>query len=625
MALQAGQMAGDYEVLGVLGKGGMGRVYRVRNVISDRIEAMKVLLEDIDSEPGVSDRFIVEIRTLARLDHPGIAKFYTAFHLRNQLLMVMEYVEGVDLADRACEAAIPVPEVIGYIKQVLAALSYAHKRGVVHRDIKPSNIMVSPQGEVKLMDFGIAKSNTEPRLTRTGATMGSLHYMSPEQVRGDTVDARSDLYSLGIVLYELSAGRCPFEGASTYAILNAQLNTPPRPPIELNRSLPSQLNEIILTALNKDPGNRFQDALAFFRALESVGAEHQPGKTRFVADPEAHVIPPPAAPPSRPPQLYAPDSTPIAPSKPAAVQPAAPLVIPVEFAKKPAEPPSQGPRRSWLPLAAIACLCVLAALLIASTLFKRRPVPGPRHHPERVAENNPPPLVPSSPPPSSTLPELSPSNFPAPAPEKQTDNGSNQPAPNPSPATPRTPKKPTEPQLPTQPEPAPPEQHFSRPGVTFGGDRDVVAPGQSIVLSWSVTDATRVQILPGFPVLAPAGTITVSPTENTQYTLLAEGPGGTATRQFSVRVQDLSRTTHAGLSIVSFRADRQSILLGTSASLHWDVQGAARVTIAGFGVVGFSGTLSVKPARTTRYVLVASAADGSSIAQTVTVSVSAQQ
>ncbi len=212
---------------------------------------MKVLLEDISSKPGMGDRFLAEIRTLARLDHPNIAKLHTAFKVNNQLVMVTEFVEGVDLGERASKGSTPIYKVIGYVQQVLAALGYAHQRGVVHRDIKPSNVMVTPHGNVKLMDFGIAKSNLEPFLTRPGTTVGSLLYMSPEQVRGSAVDARSDLYSLGIVLYELTAGRCPFDSDSTYDVLNAQLNTPPPTPISINPAMPESLNAIILKALEK--------------------------------------------------------------------------------------------------------------------------------------------------------------------------------------------------------------------------------------------------------------------------------------------------------------------------------------------------------------------------------------
>lgn len=384
MPFQPGQLAGDYEVLDVLGKGGMGSVYRVRNVISDRVEAMKVLLEDIGSQPGISERFIAEIRTVARLDHPNIAKLHTAFKVQNQLVMVMEFVEGTDLAERAREGSIPLYKVLGYVKQVLSALHYAHNHGVVHRDIKPSNIMVTPQGGIKLMDFGIAKSNAEPLLTRPGSTLGSLLYMSPEQVRGAAVDGRSDIYSLGIVLYELTAGRCPFESDSTYQIMDAQLNATPPPPMEVNRSLPTPLNDIILTALQKDPAHRFQNAEAFRRALESVEASAGTGaQTRLLSDSEGYA-PAPATPstrldipasglaaaslspaPSRPPNWTPPPPQPVPAATPLAGPPAPPLPAAGQSGAR------KSHRSVWMAAGAVACLCILAAALIAVPYFRK--------------------------------------------------------------------------------------------------------------------------------------------------------------------------------------------------------------------------------------------------------------
>jgi serine/threonine-protein kinase len=322
MPFEIGQIAADYEILGLLGKGGMGRVYRVRNVISNRVEAMKVLLADISAEADLGDRFIGEIRTLARLDHPNIAKFHTAFKFENQLVMLMELVEGSTLGERAKEGPVPLDELLSYTTQTLAALSYAHQNGVIHRDIKPSNIMVTPHGVVKLMDFGIAKSTFEPLLTRPGTTMGSMLYMSPEQVRGTTVDARSDIYSVGVLLYELTAGRRPFEAENTYAILEAQLNTTPRPPLELNPALPKPLNDIIMTALAKEPMQRFQTADAFRNALESVRGR--------AAAPQAKAQP----------------------SGQTVTQPIPP----------PGIPPAASPRRRglWMALGAVACVCVIA-------------------------------------------------------------------------------------------------------------------------------------------------------------------------------------------------------------------------------------------------------------------------
>ena len=273
MPFEIGQRVGDYEILELLGTGGMGHVYRARNIISDRTEAMKVLLPDLSAERDLAVRFISEIRTLAAFDHPNIALLHTAFQSDNQLIMVMEYVEGYTLEQRAKQSPMTVADVTGYISQALSALSYAHARGVIHRDIKPANLMVTPHGVVKLMDFGIAKSNVDINLTRPGTTVGSFYYMSPEQVRGSNVDARSDLYSIGIVLYELLAGKRPFEADSTYGVLSQQLNETPRPPIEINPSLPPQLNAIILTALAKDPAARFQNADAFRNALKAFRTE----------------------------------------------------------------------------------------------------------------------------------------------------------------------------------------------------------------------------------------------------------------------------------------------------------------------------------------------------------------
>jgi serine/threonine protein kinase len=271
MGFGTGQVVGDYEILSVLGKGGMGRVYRVRNLISNRVEAMKALLADAAAEADLGGRFLAEIRILARLDHPNIAKFYTAFKHEKQLLLLMEYVEGFTLSDRLKQGAVPLGEAVGYMRQALSALSYAHANGIIHRDIKPANLMVTPQGVVKLMDFGIAKCESDPVLTRPGTTVGSLLYMSPEQVRGEAVDARSDLYSLGIVLYELTAGGRPFEADSTFGILNAHLNVAPRPAVEVNAAIPAAANDLIMTALAKDPAQRFQSADAFRRALDSLG------------------------------------------------------------------------------------------------------------------------------------------------------------------------------------------------------------------------------------------------------------------------------------------------------------------------------------------------------------------
>ncbi len=279
MSLEVGQRVGDYEVLALLGKGGMGRVYKVCNIISNREEAMKVLLPDFASDPELAARFMAEIRTLAGLEHPNIAQLRTAFQLQNQLVMVMEYVEGTTLEARASQSKMPLDQVLDYSTQVLSALSYAHSRGVTHRDIKPANIMITSHGLAKLMDFGIAKSTNDMQLTRPGTTMGSVYYMSPEQVRGGTVDARSDIYSFGVTLYEMLTGQRPFQADTSYSVLNAQLNEAPTPPMQVNPALPQELNNIVLRAMVKHPDGRFQTAEEFRNCLKNL---REPMMTQFV-------------------------------------------------------------------------------------------------------------------------------------------------------------------------------------------------------------------------------------------------------------------------------------------------------------------------------------------------------
>jgi hypothetical protein len=191
--------------------------------------------------------------------------------------MLMEYVEGVTLDQKLKDGPLPAAEAVNYVMQVLAALEYAHARGVVHRDIKPGNMMLTPGGVVKLMDFGIARSATDHKLTQTGTTVGSLYYMSPEQIQGVTApDARSDLYSVGVSLYELVTGKKPFDGDSQFAIMSAHLAGTPVPPVTVDPRLPKMLNDVILMSVAKDAGARFQTAAALRNALANVAAGLQP-------------------------------------------------------------------------------------------------------------------------------------------------------------------------------------------------------------------------------------------------------------------------------------------------------------------------------------------------------------
>jgi serine/threonine-protein kinase len=262
---------GDYEILGTLGSGGMGRVYRVRHIISDRVEAMKILLPDLAERKELGDRFLREIKLVGSLNHPNIASLCTALTINNQLIMVMEFVDGVTLTELLNSGPIAISDARDYLDQALSALGYAHQKGIIHRDIKPANIMLTPSGVIKLMDFGIARTSTERALTQTGTTVGSIDYMSPEQIMGQPVDARSDLYSVGVSFYEMVTGQRPFKASSDFELMAAHVKQIARSPIEIQQSLPLRLNEIIMKSIAKSPADRYQTAEELREALRTVG------------------------------------------------------------------------------------------------------------------------------------------------------------------------------------------------------------------------------------------------------------------------------------------------------------------------------------------------------------------
>jgi len=273
MGWAAGTQVGSYEIVGPIGNGGMGEVYKVRHTISQRTEAMKVLLSGAARRPEVTDRFVREIRVLANLNHPNIAGLHTAFHHEDQLIMVMEFIEGRNLSEMLA-SGLALRDSVNYIRQALAALAYAHSHGVIHRDIKPSNIMINSAGQVKLLDFGLALMSTpDPRLTTSGSLLGSVHYISPEQIRGETMDARSDLYAVGVTLFEVITGRLPIQGHSFSEIINGHLQVTPPLPSVLNACVPASLAAITSKALAKNPADRFQNASEFLQALDTVQIE----------------------------------------------------------------------------------------------------------------------------------------------------------------------------------------------------------------------------------------------------------------------------------------------------------------------------------------------------------------
>jgi eukaryotic-like serine/threonine-protein kinase len=362
MSEEPSKRIGDYQILDELGSGGMGRVWRVRNVITDRVEAMKVLLPDLAGRQELAARFQREIKLMASLNHPNIAALRTAFTADNQLYMVMEYVEGVTMADLVEKGPIPVNDAVNYISQVLSAVGYAHQQHIIHRDIKPANMMLTPQGVIKLMDFGIARAGEERSLTMTGTTMGSLSYMSPEQVKGEATDGRSDLYSVGVSLYEFVTGQRPFTASSDYSIMAAHVKEAPKPPVELHPGLPATLNEIILMAIAKDAVQRFQTAEAFRNALSSV-----PVVATSTAALEAITVDSMQALPSLP---TPPAATPVRPVSAPVAAFKTPTAAPLNPTPTPMPPPSAGSGHRGLYMT-LGALIVLAVLVVAGIYVPR--------------------------------------------------------------------------------------------------------------------------------------------------------------------------------------------------------------------------------------------------------------
>ena len=267
MAFEPGQRIGDYEIVARLGAGGLGVVYEVQHLISQRREAMKILLPDQSGTPEMVERFRREVQTLATLSHVNIAALHTAFYYENQLAMVMELIRGETLRDRSLKSAVTLTQMLDYTAQMLQALVYAHQLGVVHRDIKPQNIMITDEGVVKLLDFGIAVTTQASHLTQTGYLMGSLHYLAPEQVSGSRATAQSDIYSVGVTLYEMLTGKMPIEGSNNYEIMMGHMNKVPLAPHVVAPLVPIYLSDAVMRALKKDPEERFATAGEFLHAL----------------------------------------------------------------------------------------------------------------------------------------------------------------------------------------------------------------------------------------------------------------------------------------------------------------------------------------------------------------------
>ncbi len=266
---------GRYKILGELGRGAMGVVYEAEDPALDRIVALKtiILSDDAEGRKEYHKRFFLEAKAAGKLTHPRIITVYDFGEEGDLAYMAMELLKGVELRARMLKGSISTVEAVDIAEQVADGLGYAHERGVVHRDIKPSNIMLLPRGQVKIMDFGIARVRVADHKTSTGVVLGTPRYMSPEQVAGSPVDHRSDIFSLGIVLYEMLARASLFAGADTPQIMHNVVHVEHVPPSRLNREVPAMLDFVIARALKKDPAVRYQDVYELAADLRSCLAE----------------------------------------------------------------------------------------------------------------------------------------------------------------------------------------------------------------------------------------------------------------------------------------------------------------------------------------------------------------
>jgi len=258
-----------YRILEKIGAGGMGVVYKAEDTKLKRMVALKFLPAQFTGDPQARTRFVQEAQAAAALDHPNICTIYEINEAEGQTFIAMAYIKGQSLKDRILSGPLDVPEAVNIAIQVAEGLKSAHGRGIIHRDIKPGNIMLTGEGQAKIMDFGLAKLERGADLTKTMTIMGTPAYMSPEQARGEVVDHRTDIWSLGCVFFEMLSGQLPFQSEHDQAVIYSILKEEPRHLIRPGREIPARLETIIRKCLEKDPKNRYQDAAALAEALKS--------------------------------------------------------------------------------------------------------------------------------------------------------------------------------------------------------------------------------------------------------------------------------------------------------------------------------------------------------------------
>jgi serine/threonine-protein kinase len=436
-----------YDIRGTLGAGAMGVVYDAWDRLIERRVAIKVVRRPTGNDPEAIEghaRFRREAQAAGRLQHPNIVAVYDYGEDETAAWIVMELVEGGSLKkvmDR--NERLPIPEIVRVMSQVLEALDYSHKRGVVHRDIKPANVMLGEGGQVKLADFGIARIENSS-MTQLGTVMGTPSYMAPEQLRGEPVDLRADIWASGVLLYQLLTGRKPFEG-DFVALMHHALHTEPPPPTTFSVTCPRAFDAVIARALAKRPADRYPSAAAFAEAIRAAAAE-----------PAASALPMADA-----------DATMVA-ARPAAPAPGVAAPAPT------AAPPAQTPAGKGSAVPLVAGVVVAAALaggvLVFGGFLGGGPGPQPTPPADATASPEPAPaplLAQATPPAPTPAPAQQPAPQPTPGPGPQP---APPPAPAPQPAPPPAPAPPTllPPALQPAPAPAPPPPP-ANPGGGGGG------------------------------------------------------------------------------------------------------------------------------------------------------------
>lgn len=294
MTTETRLLSGRYRVEELIGKGGMASVYRGYDVTLGREVAIKILRRELADDVAFRTRFRLEAQSASRMAHPAIVRVFDAGEDTDTAsdgsthpvpYIVMELVRGALLKDIIADGPVPVDDARRYVDGILEALEFSHRAGVVHRDIKPGNVMVTDTGQVKVMDFGIARavSDSSSTVAETTTILGTASYFSPEQAKGEPVDARADLYSTGVVLFELLTGRTPFRGESPVAVAYQHVSEAPPAPSELVDGVPPAMDAVVLRALAKDPFQRFPDAASFRAELDATATGRQPTKRQLGA------------------------------------------------------------------------------------------------------------------------------------------------------------------------------------------------------------------------------------------------------------------------------------------------------------------------------------------------------